>query len=213
MITRLLISGLIAATAACASAETLESLAAGARTFAGAPTFVKAAKTADSNSWTDLLHKIGQGEYSRPFGDDNPIGTFGLADVRPNVGRETGTPHKADYINLWGAVDQDNKFHPAFVTLVSEDWQLLKDQSSKPEVLEGCKNVKCFYIDQWQFTLELDGSLRKRGDKYAFSHLYVIETTEGRVFDNGAVQPFATDDQGKAKLAGLMKQWHAFAAK
>jgi len=214
MITRLLICGLIAV-AGSASAETAEGVAAAARTFAAPPLVVQVAKTAGTNSWGDLLRKIGtKGEYMRPFGDDNPIATFGLADIRPNVTRETGIPHKSDYINLWGATDPEtNKFHPNFVTLVSEDWQALKDQSKKPEVLEGCANAKCFYIDQWLFTVELDGSLRRRGDKYSFSHLYVIENSDGRVFDSGAIQPFASDDQGKAKFADLLKKWHAFEAK
>lgn len=213
MNTRLLICGLIAVLAGSARAESPESVvAASARTFAAPPSLVFVSKTAGASTWSDLLHKIGRGQYAKPFGDDNPIGTFGLANVRPNVTRDTGTPHKADYINLWGAIGEDEKFHPAFVTLVSEDWQALKDQSSKPDVIEGCKNSKCFYVDQWLFTLELDGSLRKRGDKYVFSHLFVIENTDGRVWDSGAVQPFATDDQGKAKLATLIKQWHAFEA-
>src|SRR5437879_1661886 len=134
MITRLLIFGL-AAVASSARAETPE-VAAAARTFAAPPAILRIVTIGETNTWTELLHKTGKGEFTKPVGDEDPRGTFSLADIRPNVGRETGTPHKADYLNLWGMVDPDNKFHPAFVTLVSEDWQAFKPaHSSKPDAL------------------------------------------------------------------------------
>lgn len=158
-------------------------------------------ETAATHPWTALLHKIGtSGTYSPP---NEPLpATFGLQAI---VGSETSY-HTSDYVNLWGALDNAGKLHPSEIGIVSENWRAFKPEDGSDESSrKNCvPSTKCIYVDQWIYSLNPDGSLRR------FEHFDTVRdiTDSGVVFH---VEDLETSQaQGKAKLDALLSFWYQF---
>lgn len=152
------------------------------------------------NDWQALIHRIGEkGEYFEPSGEIGP--RFELKDIR---GPERA-PHRAEYIDLWGGLS-GGRFFPAYVRLVSEDWRAFKpSDSDSPKTRERCSKETCLYIDQWIFTLKLDGSIMD------FLHDGDVENPGMDVIESLWFRP--TEGEGKTELGRLLSAWYRFEPK
>lgn len=157
-----------------------------------------AVASATPNGWQLLLHKIGKdGEFFERSGDISA--RFELKNIH---GPERA-PHRADYIDIWGDVDRQNRFHPGYVRLVSENWRPFKASDPQNErTKERCGKESCLYIDQWIFTLDLDGKV------FDFIHDATVENSGMDIFESLYFRP--TDREAKATLAPLLTAWDRY---
>ena len=135
--------------------------------------------------WPELVDKIIEHGQFTP-GDGEIPDTMGLADIRGN----TDGPHQADYINLWGGVDQNDEFQPMFATLVSENWQIGSDGN--------------WHIDQWLHRLGADG------EPWETTHVVLVEDPDGRVIEYRPESLPVTDPRAEQNRLALLTEWRAF---
>jgi len=150
------------------------------------------------DAWRRMLRyfkETGPNGPSFTPGDGYMPATFGFEDIRGN----RGEPHRAEYLNLWG-YENEGRFAPFEVRLVSEDWRAFKPEYTRDErAKEACAAKICLFVDQWNISLDLDGT------KTGSYHGSVIESPTGTVHGGDTFQ--TTDAEVKAKLETLLTHW------
>ncbi len=132
--------------------------------------------------WQQILAKAPLIGTFKPSDGMLPDG-YWLEDIRG--AREND--HDADYLNIWGH-QAFGQFHPAYITMVSEQWRLDSEQHWR--------------ISQWLFTCRNDGSVINASARL------IIETTDGTVLD---LQSFRkTPEEIQAQWALLTAHWQNF---
>lgn len=185
---------ILAASASTAFAQAVSPLQALLRSSALRPDDIKAAvppapAVAENKcpGWDAVLGKVLEyGVLTEADGPYIPAGR-GLADLSA----PKDEPHTANYINAWGYLNAEGVFSPSYVTMVYEDW--FRNQEGN------------WRIDQWLFSLDLDGS------PVRVSRGYLVETPDGQVLDMHSEQLDPAGQEAGNKREDLLWKWEAFA--
>ena len=125
-----------------------------------------------------------KGKYS-PLNPPIPAG-FILSDIRGDEKAD----HSADYVGVFGSVDDEGKFHAMIVNFVSELWKM------------GPKDGN-WHIDQWIFKTDVYGGVEKS------DHQTLIERPDRTIVSANMDKLAAADPRVKAKYDALIKLWSA----
>ena len=137
----------------------------------------------NAQDWQALVDQASNKGQVMPFGDGMEL--HYLAKFDP---ADTQGPHNAAYFSVVGVRDSDGVFHPLNISLVDENWQITDGN---------------WWIDQWIFQGDLDGSLVKTG------HSRIVETPKNIVLETKDFPTQPVTDSRSLDLWGLeLSRWH-----